>query len=161
NSLLMTGNDSLTIGNNGSLRLYAGGDSLGIGGNSIINQTHYAQNCVLYCAPTVTNLTFNGNGEFTGVIVAPQADAVLNGAGTNNNDFVGALMARSVWLNGHYSFHYDEVLARPYTIPPLILTPGAATITTPAAAIGYPHSLWVSGATGYNYAIETSTNLVD
>jgi hypothetical protein len=166
NGLNMSGADSITIGNNGSLTVYSGGTLNTIGGNGIANRAYHAQNFVLYCAPTVTNLTFNSNGQFIGVIVAPQANAVLNGAGNTANDFMGALMARSVHLNGHYLFHYDEYIASitihgfPVIIPPLILPPAAATIRAPATT-GYPNSLLVIGATGYNYAIEASTNLTD
>ena len=54
----------------------------------------------------------NGNGEFTGVLVAPNADLTMNGAGNSRQDYTGALMVNSVRMNGHFNFHYDEALAR-------------------------------------------------
>jgi len=34
----------------------------------------------------------------------------MNGGGYTNTDYVGALMANSIKMNGKYSFHYDESL---------------------------------------------------
>ena len=39
---------------------------------------------------SVKTFTFNGNGEFIGVLVAPEADMTMNGAGHVNNDFIGS-----------------------------------------------------------------------
>ena len=108
----MNGNDVMKIKPGGSITNWVGGTSVSIGGNGIVNQTGYAQNYLLLAALSVTSLTFNGNGTFTGILVAPNADAALNGAGYNNNDFIGSLMANSVRMNGHFSFHYDEALGR-------------------------------------------------
>ena len=118
----MGGSDQITIGNNGSLTLYSGGTQNTIGGNGVANQSGYAQNFIMYCAPSVTTLTFNGNGEFIGVICAPNANVTLNGGGKLNNDFEGALIAKSVKMNGHYSFHYDEALSRLSNTGRLLIT---------------------------------------
>jgi hypothetical protein len=34
----------------------------------------------------------------------------LNGSGNNTTDFIGASITKSVKLNGHFNFHYDEAL---------------------------------------------------
>lgn len=115
--LNMSGNDQITIGtgssgDNSTLNLFSSGTSATIGGNGIANKSGYAQNFVMYCTPSVTRFSFNGNGEFIGVLVAPNANITMDGGGKANNDFEGALVINSVKMNGKYSFHYDEALGR-------------------------------------------------
>jgi hypothetical protein len=110
--LSMSGNDTMIIANDARLQMYAGGSSCTIGGNGIINKGGYAANLTLICAPSVTSFTLNGNGEFTGVLVAPEASLTMNGGGSGDDNFTGAVMVNSVRMNGHFSFHYDEALAR-------------------------------------------------
>ncbi|HLP76193.1 MAG TPA: hypothetical protein VK327_04680 [Candidatus Paceibacterota bacterium] len=57
-----------------------------------------------------TSLSYKGNGDFTGVIYAPQADFHLAGGGSSSVDFCGSSVTRTVQMNGHYKFHYDENL---------------------------------------------------
>jgi hypothetical protein len=111
NGINMSGNDTLTIAQTGSLQVYAG-KTMNIDGNGVVNNNGFAQNCEIFCTPSVTSVSFTGNGEFTGVVVAPEANVTLKGGGHSNNDFSGALMANSVTLTGHYSFHYDEALSK-------------------------------------------------
>jgi len=110
--LKMSGNDQVTIQPGAGLTLWSGGDSMTIGGNGILNQGGNAASLIAYGAPTVKDLTFNGNGEFTGVLIAPNADTRMNGGGTGVDDFTGAIMVNSVKMNGHFRFHYDEALSR-------------------------------------------------
>ena len=112
NGLSMSGNDMLTIAGDARLQMYCGGTSSTIGGNGVVNNGGLASNFMLCCAPSVKSFTLNGNGEFIGVLVGPEATLTMNGGGKANNDFVGALMMSSVSLNGHFSFHYDEALVR-------------------------------------------------
>jgi hypothetical protein len=112
NGISMSGNDFVQIGQFASLMIYAGGTTCTVGGNGIINQNGFAINCQIYCVPSVTAFNFNGNGEYIGTLVAPEAAVQMNGGGHVNNDFIGALMASSVKMNGHFSFHYDESLGR-------------------------------------------------
>jgi hypothetical protein len=113
NGLSMSGNDKVTIDpTSGKLRLYSGGTDLTIGGNGIINAGGYADHLMVYAALSVTSITLNGNGEFTGVLVAPNANIRMNGGGHADNDFIGSLMVNSVTMNGHFKFHYDEALSR-------------------------------------------------
>jgi Tfp pilus assembly protein PilX len=58
-----------------------------------------------------TGITFGGNGTFVGVIYAPEADITLKGGG-NGNNIVGAVIGKTITVNGHYDIHYDESLAR-------------------------------------------------
>ena len=97
---------------NPGLTIYAGGTSASISGNQYINPSGFAGSLLVYCAPTVTSFTLNGNGQFTGVLVAPNADLKMNGGGNSDQDFCGSLLVRSVSLNGHFKFHWDEALGR-------------------------------------------------
>lgn len=102
---------NLTIAPGGSLTVYVGGTSMTLSGNSVINQDGLAQNLIIYCAPTVTTVSYSGTTSFEGVIVAPEATVTMNGGG-NNVGFSGAIMANNVIMNGHYDFHYDVALSR-------------------------------------------------
>jgi len=97
---------------NPGLTVYAGSTSAAISGNQYINPSGFAGSLIVYCAPTVTSFTLNGNGQFTGVLVAPNANLALNGGGNSEQDFSGSLMVNNVRLNGHFKFHWDEALGR-------------------------------------------------
>ena len=112
NGLNMANGDGITIAQGGSIQIFSGGTGITIGGKGVMNGSGYAGNFIVYCALTVTSFTFNGNGEFTGVLVAPNANLTMNGGGFSRQDFTGALMVNSVTMNGHFNFHYDEALAR-------------------------------------------------
>lgn len=112
NGLKMSSGDGITIAPGGSVEIYSGGTGITIGGNGVMNGNGFAGNFIVYCADTVTDFTLNGNGEFTGVLVAPNADLTMNGGGNSRQDFTGALMVNSVRMNGHFNFHYDEALGR-------------------------------------------------
>lgn len=122
NGLSMSGSDQITIAPGGSLKMFVDGSQTTVGGNGIINQSGYAWNFMMQCTPNVKDFTFNGNGEFIGVLVAPEANMIMNGGGHVDNDFIGSLMMNSVGMNGHFSFHYDEALSRRFPNPRLLIT---------------------------------------
>jgi hypothetical protein len=100
----------ITIASDGKLEMFTGGSSISLSGNGVINQDGYAASLMIWCTPSVKNISLSGNAEFTGVLYAPNADLKLNGGGNNNMDFIGSLVVKSATLNGHFSFHYDEAL---------------------------------------------------
>jgi hypothetical protein len=104
------------------LTIFAGGTSATISGNQYINPSGFAGSLIIYCAPTVTSFTLNGNGQFTGVLVAPNADLKMNGGGNSYEDFMGSLMVNSVVLNGHFRFHWDEALGRMRSLGRMLVT---------------------------------------
>jgi hypothetical protein len=108
----MSGQDKFTIATGASVMVFAGGTSCSIGGNGVVNQSGKAFNFIMFCTPSVTSFSLNGNGEFTGVLIAPNANITMNGGGNADNDFQGALVVNSVTMNGHFKFHYDEALGR-------------------------------------------------
>lgn len=106
----MTGVENITMVSGANILIYAGGTSFTAAGNQIINPNGYAGSFIVFCASTVTSFSLAGNGTFTGVLVAPNANVALKGSGNNNQDFCGMLMANSLTMNGHFSFHFDEAL---------------------------------------------------
>lgn len=112
NGISMSGNDVVKIKTGGSLTNWVGGTSVSIGGNGVVNETGLAKNYVCLCAPSVTDVAIGGNGEFTGVFIAPNGNMAMNGGGNSRFDFIGSVMVNSVRLNGHFQFHYDEALGR-------------------------------------------------
>ena len=115
--LYVTGNANLSgqaqiqIVPGGSLQLYVSGPIASLQGNGVINETGFAKNFRYFGLPSNTQLSVGGNGEFVGVIYAPQAAFSLSGGGDSDNDFIGASITDSVTMNGHFKFHYDEDLA--------------------------------------------------
>lgn len=108
----LSGSENFTIAQGAGVVIYSGGTSVTVSGNQVLNPNGYPGSFIVLCAPTVTSFTLNGNGEFTGVLVAPNADVAMNGGGNSNQDFCGSLMVNSVRMNGHFSFHWDESLAK-------------------------------------------------
>jgi hypothetical protein len=112
----VTGNASFSGGNEikispgASLTIYMGG-SFSISGNATINNVlKDASKFTLLGLPTCTSIDMRGNGAISGVIYAPQAALSFGGGGSDTYDLVGSAMARTVTMNGHMNFHYDEAL---------------------------------------------------
>jgi hypothetical protein len=62
--------------------------------------------------PNCTSLKYSGNGDFTGAMYFPEADFQLSGGGSGITDFIGSSVTRTVQMNGHYHFHFDEALKK-------------------------------------------------
>ncbi len=112
NSIQFTGQGGIVIGPNGSLKLYMAGANTKIAGNGVVNKNGNALNFQYYGLDSNTSIDISGNGQFTGVLYAPNASLVLRGGGNNAEDFVGAIVSNNVTMNGHFNFHYDENLGR-------------------------------------------------
>lgn len=109
----MVGNDDrIVVKPDASLKVYMEGASFQVGGLGIVNEGGNAANFYYYGLPSNTELKLSGNASFTGAIYAPNAAFTLGGGGNNTYDFVGASVTKSVKMNGHFNFHYDENLAR-------------------------------------------------
>jgi hypothetical protein len=104
--------DSITIAPGASLKLYTSAPSVSLGGNGIWNAGGYSTNFMYYGLPSNTSISLSGNAGFTGTIYAPEANFTLNGGGNNTLDFMGASVAKTTTLNGHFHFHYDEALRK-------------------------------------------------
>ena len=90
--------------------MYVGAASASIGGQGVVNSTGLAKNFTYYGLPTNTSLGLQANASFVGQIYAPQADMTQGGGGSTPYDFSGQVVAKSLNVNGHFSFHYDESL---------------------------------------------------
>jgi hypothetical protein len=99
-------------GSGNTLQLYCAAQSASLAGNNTANSDGAAGSFGFWGLPTCTSISFSGNAGFTGTIYAPDADFKLNGGGNNNIDFIGASITKTVTMNGHFNFHYDEALRR-------------------------------------------------
>jgi len=113
-SVAMSGQDQIDISaENASLTIYMRGSSFSTSGTGTINNlSKNANTFALYGMPSCTSINLAGNADFSGTIYAPQADLSLGGGGNNTYDFVGATISKTVTMNGHFNFHYDENIAR-------------------------------------------------
>lgn len=111
-NVTMSGQSYIQVGSSGSLKMYVAGASSSIGGQGVMNSTGNASKFAYYGLPTNTSVSFSGNAAFTGTIYAPSAALTLGGGGNNTYDFVGSAIASTATMNGHYNFHYDEMLGR-------------------------------------------------
>ena len=111
--VLMQGNGTTTsqivIGTGGSLTLYVGGASALF---TQVNNLGNAKTFSYYGLPANTTVSFGGNAGLVGTIYCPNADFTIGGGGNDVYDFEGSLMAKTIQMNGHYNFHFDENLAR-------------------------------------------------
>lgn len=112
NSFSLTGQESITIGPSGSMKLYMAGSDATIAGNGLINRNGNALAFQYYGLPSNTSLKVAGNGGFTGTVYAPSAHLQLSGGGNNTEDFIGAAIVKTAKLNGHFNFHYDEAIGK-------------------------------------------------
>jgi hypothetical protein len=117
-----TGNDVIIIQPGASLKLYVSAPEALIGGQGIMNLDGNALSFQYLGLPSNQILQYQGNGEFTGVVYAPDTDFYLGGGGNNIYDFIGASITKTVQMNGHYRFHYDESLSRLGPIRDYIVT---------------------------------------
>jgi hypothetical protein len=108
----ISGNAYIYIAPGATLKLYVAGPSADVGGSGVISTSGNAINFQYYGLDSNTSLSFQGNSAYTGTIYAPNADFTLGGGGNETYDFVGASVTKTVSMNGHYNFHYDEALAR-------------------------------------------------
>ena len=111
-----SGQNSLTIASNASIKIYLDCASADITGQGIINNNpggfSTADQCYIFGTSKLTTLSMGGNGESTCVLYVPYANVTFHGGGHSDQDFSGAAVVNSIKLNGHYSFHYDEALGR-------------------------------------------------
>ena len=93
----------------GHLTIYMAGTSFNLAGGTFANGGN-ALNLTYYGMPSNTSIKFNGNAAFIGTVYAPEANVTITGGGSSAFNFVGALIANSVVMNGHFLFHFDEDL---------------------------------------------------
>src|SRR5262249_39459947 len=77
-----------------------------------VNTTGTAYSFQYFGLPSNNSLSWGGNAVYTGTVYAPNADFDLGGGGSTDLDYQGACTVRSVSMNGHFNFHYDQALSR-------------------------------------------------
>jgi hypothetical protein len=107
----LAGNAQIVIMPGASLKLYVNGQ-VRLFGNGVMNLNANALSFQVFGLPNCTDIDFGGNASFTGVVYAPNAHVQMGGGGNNTYDTVGAITCKSVGMNGHFNFHYDEMLGR-------------------------------------------------
>lgn len=94
----------------GKLTVFMEGASSTMGGGMTVESGN-AANFTYYGLPSNTSITYGGNSSFVGTIYAPNADLTLNGGGSNSG-LIGSSITKSIQMNGHYDFHFDENLLK-------------------------------------------------
>jgi hypothetical protein len=110
-SISFSDDDTLVIAPGGSLQVFMSGQSATFSGNATWNENGSPLQLQYFGLPGNTSVSISGNGAFSGTIYAPSADLTLNGGGKDNYDFSGASISKTVKMNGHVKFHYDEALS--------------------------------------------------
>ena len=103
--------EQIAVAPGASVSMYVGAPTANIGGSGVINQGGVAKDFAYYGLPSNTMLALSANAAFTGYINAPSAEFDLGGGGSDAYDFAGACLVKSLVMNGHFNFHYDESLA--------------------------------------------------
>jgi choice-of-anchor A domain-containing protein len=111
--VLMQGNGAtasqIVIAPDASLSIYVGGSSASF---TQVNNQGNAKTFNYYGLPANTGVSFGGNAAFIGTIYAPNAEFTIGGGGNDPYDFEGSVMSKTIKMNGHFKFHFDENLAR-------------------------------------------------
>ncbi len=108
---IMSGASSITIAPGASLELYVGGATTSI---AKLNNQGNCGNFYYYGLPANTSVSLSGNYLILGNIYAPSADLQLSGGGDPKLpiDFQGSCSVKSIQMNGHFQYHFDENLIR-------------------------------------------------
>jgi hypothetical protein len=107
-AIAMGGNGKIVVSNGATLTIYSAGD-MSIAGNGIVNNSTSDMNVQLYGLPTCTSVSLQGNGNWSGIVYAPEA-AFSMGGGGSSGQFSGGVVANTIDMNGEVVFHYDEAL---------------------------------------------------
>ncbi|MBS0663533.1 MAG: hypothetical protein JSR48_09720 [Verrucomicrobia bacterium] len=106
-----TGNSQFSVGLNSTFDVYTDGN-VRIAGNGMANANNYAASAKFWGTNTTSqSFDISGNGQLIGIVYAPNGDVSLNGGGTNGL-MMGAVVAKSITMNGQTTFHYDDSLGR-------------------------------------------------
>lgn len=106
----MSGQSELNIiGTDSYLELYVGGD-LDLTGQGVLNQPMNPEGFQVWgtaAAGSSQTVKVAGNGDFAGIIYAPNGDVEIKG----NGNVSGAAVGEDITLTGNAAFHYDVNLA--------------------------------------------------
>lgn len=106
---------SLRLSGQASIKLTSGpvvvyitgsGSSLDLSGNGVNNTTGLATNLIFMCTDAVTSVTVSGNASAAYAVYCPKAAISVVG----NGDIYGAVVGKTVAMNGNGTIHYDKAL---------------------------------------------------
>lgn len=101
--------DNLTLNTNANVEIYSG--SAFSTKNGLVNNLYqYAVALSLNGTTNCTSIDFGGNANLTVNLYAPEAEVDFNGSGSSTYDVCGSMKVKQIKVNGHYNFHFDEVL---------------------------------------------------
>jgi Tfp pilus assembly protein PilX len=110
-AIQVTGNAGIDVNAASSFNVYTDGN-ISIAGNGMANDNNYAATNMFWGTnPTSQTIDISGNGNLTAVVYAPNADVSLNGGGTSGL-MNGAVVGKTITMNGGTEFHYDDALGR-------------------------------------------------
>jgi hypothetical protein len=101
---------SIVVEPGASLKLYVDAGDVALKG--IQNKNLRAESFMYYGLSRNINISMQGNASFTGILFAPNAALSIGGGGNDEIDFLGAIIARTVTVNGKMTFHFDEATKR-------------------------------------------------
>ena len=102
--------NGIIVEKNASLKLYVNASSIALKG--VDNRNLRAESFMYYGLPNNKNISMQGNAAFCGILFAPDAALAIGGGGADEIDFLGAIIARTVTVNGKMTFHFDEATTR-------------------------------------------------
>jgi hypothetical protein len=104
----ITGDSFIRILPGARLKLYVAAPRAHVAGQGVVNESSQPASFIYYGLPSNQHLAVSGEGEFAGVIYAPDTSLRLNGTG----EFYGGVVAKEATMNGDFNFHFDESLGR-------------------------------------------------
>jgi hypothetical protein len=93
-----------------AIKLYVNAGSVALRG--INNKNLRAESFMYYGLGGNAIINMQGNAAFCGILYAPNAALGIGGGGSDEIDFLGAIIARIVTVNGKMTFHFDEAAMR-------------------------------------------------
>jgi hypothetical protein len=155
NGIFYSGRKTLIIASNAWVTLYAGNRITDGGLGTIHNTSQRASQLIVYGLPTLTSFKLYGNGPFWGLVYAPNANAELKGSSPASG-YYGAFVFSNLLCTGNTTFSYDEALGT--HLSQLL---AGSSLKARLNAISGDCEVEVTGYPGFNYAVESSTNLTD
>jgi len=102
--------NSLVVERNAKIKLYVNAADVALKG--IDNKNLRAESFMYFGLAGNRNISLQGNAAFCGILFAPDAALSIGGGGSDEIDFLGAIIARVVTVNGKMTFHFDEATTR-------------------------------------------------
>lgn len=132
----------------GQLKIYADASISSISGAVLVDKGDPAR-LIYYGTANNINLAFTRGAIVVGAIFAPHADLQYGDGGMAVYDFIGSVTAKTIKINGHVNFHFDENLwSIGCSLPDIVTQPASQSILT-----GQSTSLSVQarGQVGYQW----------